>query len=138
VIGRKRSPVVLLVDSDLAFIWWLGELFSAAGCQPVPALDCEQALDISKRMKLDVAILLVNPAMDGVARMIELLNCRQANMRVAYVIETGAEAPAGQAWTVLERPTGWSPVSHWDWTRKIRRLLKQLEAAPAAAVATTG
>jgi hypothetical protein len=39
-------PVVLILDTDLGFVVWLGEIFSEVGCEVVPALNSDQALSI--------------------------------------------------------------------------------------------
>ena len=47
------GPTVLIVDKDLGFLWWLGEIFSEAGYDVAPALDCKQAFSLTTELNLN-------------------------------------------------------------------------------------
>ncbi len=65
MIVHSGALTVLIVDDDLAFLWWLGEVFAEAGYQAAPALDCRQALVLLKQLDLDLDLLVVNPKLAG-------------------------------------------------------------------------
>ena len=46
MIEPPRGPTILIVDEDVGFVWWLGELFSEFGYRSIPALSCRQALSL--------------------------------------------------------------------------------------------
>ena len=79
----RRTPVVLIVDRDLGFVWWLGEILNSAGCHAVPALNCREALTLANEMKLDVDVLFVNPKLWGVSALTRSLS--RANRSVKIV-----------------------------------------------------
>ena len=82
------TPSVLIVDEDLGFIWWLGEILAKAGCRVVPAMTCQEATSAAKSMKLKIDLIFVNPALDGTSAMLE--SFRRTHMPVRVI-----EVPAG-------------------------------------------
>ena len=80
----RRTPVVLIVDRDLGFVWWLGEILNNAECDAVPALNCREAMTIANDLKLDVDVLFVNPKLVGVPALTRSLS--RAN-RPAKIID---------------------------------------------------
>jgi hypothetical protein len=122
------ARTALIVDEDFAFVWWLGELLLEAGYHSVPALSCDQALSFVRMMKLDLELLIVNPELFAASRMIKVLGAKHPGLKVAHIRGGSLEAP-GEAQTAptLERPSGWKPFTRVQWTKVVRRLLRQLE-----------
>ncbi len=122
---------VLIVDDDVAFVWWLGETFTEADYQPVPALNSTEARSLIDSLDAKVNVLVVNPALPAVAALVESLESADRDLKVV-LIQDGrtSKAPRFRYDATLARPRGWEPVSREDWLRKLRTLLKQLEAAP--------
>ena len=71
VTKPSRIPVVLIVDEDLGFVWWLGQIFSQAGCQVVPTLNAGQMVSLTQDLNLKVDLIVVNPELSGVPEMIQ-------------------------------------------------------------------
>jgi hypothetical protein len=69
----EHISIALVVDDDLGFVWWFGEIFFRAGYQVVPALSCREAISRVKELDLRVDLVLVNPKLRGVSRMLRLL-----------------------------------------------------------------
>ena len=59
------GAAVLIVDKDLGFALWLGEIFIEAGCHAAPALDCKQAISITTELNLKIDLVVVNPRLRG-------------------------------------------------------------------------
>ena len=122
-------PAVLIVDEDLGFLGWLGDLFNEAGYRALPALNCRQALSLIKRFKLDVDVLAVNEGLPGVSGMIGMLKRAHRPLKIVAIRNPAAdgleEIPAH---ATLERPSGWEPISRSDWLKKVLSVLKQAEA----------
>ena len=93
VSGRKRvkyfkltqSPTVLIVDPDLGFVWWLGEILGNAGCAVVPALNCEHAISLMKELSLSLDVIFVDPTLTAVPSIIETLRAGQDRIKVVDV-----------------------------------------------------
>lgn len=122
-------PAVLIVDEDLGFLGWLGELFSEAGYRALPALNCREALSLIKRFKLDVDVVAVNEELPGVTGMIGVLKRAHRPLKIVAIRNQAEERPAGiPAHATIERPSGWEPISRSVWLKKILSVLKQAEA----------
>ncbi len=67
-------PAALIVDDDVAFILWLGEMFTANGYQAYPALNCRHALALARKLALEIDVLVLNPKLRGAARTMEVLS----------------------------------------------------------------
>jgi hypothetical protein len=137
VTAPAGSALALIVDHDLGFVMWLGEIFTELGCEAVPALHCRQALALTKRFNLPVAILVVNPELRGAERMIKELVAAHSAVRLVLIRNAAAAAPpsgaAGsglqavpsviQARFTLDRPSPGETISRPEWVAKVRRLL---------------
>jgi hypothetical protein len=133
------------VDHDLGFLMWLGDVFSELGCQALPALQCRQALALTKRLGLSITTLVLNPELAGAARMVAALVGVNPGLRVVLICDAAAHPhpynghggaigqfaakPAGiPASFTLQRPSPWEPVSRREWEAKVRKILFQCSA----------
>lgn len=124
------SPTALIVDDDVAFILWLGEMFTESGYQAFPALQFRQALTLAKSLTAPVNVLVVNPKMHGAPRAIEVLKSTQPDLRVVLIRDPADDSPiqpVGDA--TLERPSAGESISKEQWMMKIRKLLMRFSAA---------
>ena len=122
-------PSVLIVDEDLGFLGWLGDLFSEAGYRALPALNCRQALSLIKRFKLDVDVVAVNDELPGVTGMIGMLKRAHRPLKIVAIRNHAGERPGAiPVHATIERPSGWEPISRSVWLQKILSVLKQAEA----------
>jgi hypothetical protein len=126
------AHTLLIVDNDVGFLWWLGEIFTEAGYRAVPALNCSQALAAVKKFQLQIDLLVVNPALTGVARLATSLERLNRDIKIVVIREgpIGLKYPGFRYDATLTRPSGWEPISRTDWLRKLRTLLRQLETTP--------
>lgn len=136
VTPGSRSCLALIVDHDLGFLMWLGDVFSELGCQAVPALNCRQGLALTKRLELSITTLVLNPELPGAARTVKALVAANPGLRVVLICDAAAHPhpnngngranPTGIAATLrLERPSPGEQVSRQEWVSKVRRLLPQ-------------
>ncbi len=140
--ASSSSDFALIIDSDLGFLMWLGELLRELGCQAVPALHCRQALALAKRFELPITILLLDPELPGAERMVQQLAAANPGVRVALIRDSAAHAGQGiakrriqsnpdgvnpnsiPARYTLERPSPWEAISRPEWLEKIRHVLR--------------
>jgi hypothetical protein len=130
VTGRSCSALALIIDHDLGFVMWLGELFAELGCQAVPALNCRQALALAKRLNLSITILAVNLELRGARRMVQLLVAANPGVRIVLIRDSAdpwnairPNASGIQARFTLERPSPGETISRPEWVAKIRKIL---------------
>jgi hypothetical protein len=134
VTDSSRSPLALIVDHDLGFLMWLGDVFSELGCQALPALQCRQALALTKRLDLSITTLVLNPELPGAARLVEALVRVNPGLRVVQICNAASDPhpnngrgrtnPVGvPASFTLQRPSPGEPVSRSEWVVKVRKML---------------
>jgi DNA-binding NarL/FixJ family response regulator len=118
-------PIVFILDRDLGFVFWLGEIFSEAGCQTVPTMNSEQALSIIRELKLQVDIVVADLGLAGVSAMIQAMSDGRSLKIVAI---RGDDDPgyAIQAHATLERPSASSQISREEWLARVRELLREI------------
>ena len=68
-VTRERSSrvgrTILIVDNDLGFLYWLGCTLSGAGYLPLPALNCEEAIHLVRRLDVRIDLLVIDSGMPG-------------------------------------------------------------------------
>jgi hypothetical protein len=128
-VTRPPEPTVWIVDDDLGFVCWLGDIFTEAGFRALPALNCLEGVALVKRMGIEPDLILLNPHLPGVARM---LQGRMRAKRHAKIVTIGAPpkalAASFRVHATLERPFGSEPPSRSEWLEKVRKLLRELQA----------
>jgi hypothetical protein len=135
VTGHSCSALALIVDHDLGFVMWLGEIFTELGWQAVPALHCRQALALIQRIDLPIAILVISPELRGAERMIKALVAANPALRLVLIrnaaaphsgaLGSGPQANSSgiQARFTLERPSPGEAISRPAWAARIRKVL---------------
>ena len=121
------GTTVLVVDKDIAFAWWLGEVFGQAGCYVAPALNCRQGLQMVKRLQLKVDVVAANPGLPGFSKMMRSLSVRRPVKIIAIVNEGDEAAAVGQAEATLKRPSGASLISGPEWVERVQHILRELD-----------
>jgi DNA-binding NtrC family response regulator len=130
-VTEPTAPTtVWIVDDDLGFVWWLGEIFTEVGCRSLPALSCEQAVSLMKKLNVGIDLLVLNPQLPGVTRMLQILNGARANFKIVAIGKASpAVATLIHPQASLERPSGSDSISRPEWLQKIRKLLKEMATA---------
>jgi DNA-binding NtrC family response regulator len=130
VTPSPAATTVWIVDNDLGFVWWLGEVFTEAGCRTLPALSCEQALALIKSLNVGIDLLVVNTQLPGVNKMLQSLSRAHPNLKIVAIGKASAVLPAAfRPQAHLERPSASDLISRPDWLKKVRRLLKEVAVA---------
>lgn len=120
-------PTALIVDEDVGFIWWLGEILNEVGYQAVPALSAKQAVALFAETKFVADLVVVSPGLPGVSALLETLS-RSRTPAVVLIENRNADSiPGIRPIASLVRPSGWEPVSRVEWLRTMRRVVQQLD-----------
>jgi DNA-binding NtrC family response regulator len=124
VNASTGSPTALIVDDDLGFLLWLGEMLTESGYQAVPALQCREALTLVKKLALRIDVLVLNPELRGAARAMNVLEGQHPRLRVVLIRDPSTPAPVlDPNHATLERPSAWEPISRPQWITKMRKVL---------------
>jgi hypothetical protein len=125
------GATVLIVDNDLGFVFWIGEIFTAVGCHAVPTLDCTEAISITRELNLKIDLVVVNPQLPGVTAMMRTL--QGPNLKTIAIRDRRVQAirtfPAD---AILERPSGREPISREEWVDRVREILCDFHLMGAA------
>jgi len=132
VTPSPAATTVWIVDNDLGFVWWLGEVFTEAGCRTLPALSCEQALALMKSLDVGIDLLVVNPQLPGIIKMLQILSRAQPNLKIVAIGNASAVLHAAlRPQAGLERPSASDSISRSEWIKKVRKLLREVASAAA-------
>ena len=119
-------PTILIVDHDLGFVWWLGQILTEVGCQAVPVLRCRDAASLVEELNLGVDLVIANPALPGASAMIRALGRGRPSLKFVLLRNFGAEMISGiRADAILERPSRVEALSRGEWRRRLRSVLEQ-------------
>jgi hypothetical protein len=126
VSRSQGTPTILIVENDLGFVWWLGQILTEVGCQAEPALRCGDAALLVEELNLGVDIVIANPGLPGASAMIRALVRSRPSLKVVLLRNPGAEIISGiRADVILERPSGVEALSRSEWRRRLRSVLEQ-------------
>jgi DNA-binding NtrC family response regulator len=118
------APTALIVDDDVGFLLWLGEMLTETGYQTIPALQCRQALTLVKKLALRIDVLVVNPELRGAARAMKVLASEHPRLRVVLIRDPSSPGTVMDSnHATFERPSAWEPISRPQWITKIRKVL---------------
>jgi len=93
------------------------------GFQPVPALNCRQALRLARELNLELAAIVVNPELRGSRPMLAKLVEAAPHVRVILIRDSVDYALPAHG--VLQRPSSSKPPFRPHWLSKIRTILTQ-------------
>lgn len=123
---------VWIVDNDLGFVWWLGEIFSELGCRALPALSCQQAISLMQALKVGIDLLVLNPRLPGAMGMLQIFSSTYPNFKTVLIGKASpALTTAIHPRAHLERPSSSDAISRHEWFKKVRKLLTEMAAATA-------
>lgn len=120
---------ILLVDSDLGFTFWLGQLLDQAGYEAFPAKSVADAIQLLDQLKFQIDLLVLNPALEGAASFASVLRQSQPHIKIVAVHDpelTGhwPEMDASHAKTQHS-----DEVTRGEWLNFIRMFCRPVLAA---------
>lgn len=131
-VQAPTTLTVLIIDDDLGFVCWLGDIFAEAGCRALPALSCGEAVVLTKRLGVEPDLIILNPRLDGAANMLQNYIQTKRNFTIVTIGPPSNTLGASiQLHAILERPSPNEPIVRAEWLDMLRKLLRQAEAARA-------
>jgi hypothetical protein len=122
-------PTVLIVDSDLGLVMWLGQIFTDAGCHAIPALNCTQAVSLMRTVNVPLDLVAVNTGLTEIASMLRTLRHAHRNLKVIAIGDIDAvTAGTIRPQAMLPKPRGWEPLSREDWVGLVKKILREIRA----------
>jgi DNA-binding response OmpR family regulator len=112
---------ILIVENDLGFIFWLGGALVAADYQPWPACSVSDATELIEKAALPIDLLIVDPSLPGVSKLIAMLRDSQAKLKVIALGAEGKTKLTGiNAWLRKPGPTQEPAKQEQGWLRAVK------------------
>ena len=120
------TRAVLIADTDLGFVWWLGQALHNAGYLALPAKSIEDATALLTQLNLEIDLLIVSYSFEGASAFADNVRRVQGHLRVIAVIDAGDEAgsPFPGADTTEVKPLNADHRSVLQWLQTIDRVLE--------------
>jgi DNA-binding NtrC family response regulator len=104
---------ILIIDTDVGFVFWLGRTLDDGGYQTIPAKDVPSAIAMIDQFKLEVDLLIVNANLQGSTAFIEQL--RRSNVKVIALIADEDSPLPMQVDASRKRPSNIDEKTRLDW-----------------------
>jgi DNA-binding response OmpR family regulator len=116
---------VLIIDSDLGFVFWLGKLLGDAGYQALPAKGVSEARALLGELNTEIDLLIVNPSLPGAPDFVSALRRSYPNSKVLTALgEKDQSADRVQISDVTARkPLVQDPGASTLWLRMVGHVL---------------
>jgi DNA-binding response OmpR family regulator len=119
-----EMKTVLVVDHDLGFVFWLGQLLDRVGNEALPAKSVPDAFSLLSTFKPSVDVLVVNPSLPSAADLVATLRYSQEHLSVIGLLES-PEVPSDRLWgfdSVRQRPIMVDEVTQFEWLQLIESI----------------
>jgi DNA-binding response OmpR family regulator len=117
------ATTVLIVDEDLAFVFWLGRLLNKAGYQVWPARNGHDAAALLKELDTGVDLLVINSNSCGAAALIEDQRRRTNFKIIALQAQDEGMSALSSTDVTLVKPRRFDELSEFEWMGVIERVL---------------
>jgi len=122
---RKGKTTVLIIDSDLAFAFWLGQALDLAGHNALPVRSTRAAYELIRDHRLSVDMVVINPMMPNALSCLADLRFRFPGLTVAVAIpEAGGELFAVPECEVAsKKPLRLTREASLQWVALVQNLM---------------
>jgi DNA-binding response OmpR family regulator len=115
---------VLIVDADLGFVFWLGQVLHVAGYAAFPARSVPEARSLIDECKLAVDVLVLDPSLPGAFDFVMVLRHNRENIKVVAVSEgSSIKGSRVDADATCDKPADTSEQTQLEWTKVLQLML---------------
>lgn len=126
------SKTVLIVDRDLGFVFWLGQILDQAGYRALPARDSVDAVALQNELHLEIDLLILNPSLDGILEFAETVCLSQEHVKIMAIIGEQEEPIAAMMADASRRkPSFRDKPSKLEWLAAIDQVFAAEKVRPA-------
>lgn len=119
-----RYHNAVIVEEDVGFLLWLGQLLADAGYRTIPASNCRQAMTHIRELGIPIHLAVLDLKLRGATSLLRTLEAANRSLRIIVIGDpNGGVSPGVPASAVLERPRTWANISRGDWLRRINQAL---------------
>jgi hypothetical protein len=122
-VGLKKLTVktVLLVDSDLGFVFWLGHALDSAGYEALPAKSVSDAIALLVQYRLSIDLLILNPSLAGAPGFAEDVRTSQRHAKIIVLAESTGAMQGGEV--SHPKPDRIDEIAKLEWLDLIHNVL---------------
>lgn len=131
------STAILLIDTDLGFLFWLGSALDQGGYQAFPARSVPDAIQLLAELHLTVGAVILNCDLPGAEQLIVRMRHSRKNLKILALGEPGHPIPAGLD-GLVPRPAQVTDESRAILLQRIRDFLSPRPSASGRQSATGG
>jgi hypothetical protein len=113
---------VLITDSNLHFVFWLGQTLDAAGYESFPARSISEATAILAEIPSPIEVLVINPALPGAQEFVNGLLRGQEFLKVICLEASGRERTHLPADTWGTKSDVVDELGKGEWLQAMERL----------------
>jgi hypothetical protein len=137
--AREIMPTtaVLIVDTDLGFVFWLGQALDNAGYQALPAKSIGDATALLGELNLEIDLLIVSPFLEGARAFADTLRRSQGHLKLIALIDEWEERSFAfpEADASEYRPLNNDEVSRIQWLQTIEGVFEPPPGSTKSATA---
>jgi hypothetical protein len=123
-LKRKVKTTVLLIDSDLGFVFWLGRALDKAGYEAFPAKSIPGALKLIAELDLSVGLVIVNYSLPGSAEFFVHIRHKQRLAKIVGLVDDAdVPIPPEVDWQCC-KPAAIDETSKMELIRQIHGVLE--------------
>ena len=127
------TVAVLLIDSDLAFIFWLGQALDAAGYSAVPAKNIRAASEVVEEFKLTTELLIIDPSTPGAVSLVLSLREKEPGLKTIAAISPGSQESYAAVFDVVKvKAEHLSAHERFSWIALVQSMVQPNRASGAS------
>jgi CheY-like chemotaxis protein len=124
---RLSNANVLVIDDDLGFLMYFGRLLSDAGYQPWPAHDLQEAIELVRKLKIKVDLVIARQG-QITAPGLGSMTAGEGRPKLIYTEAPSAAQPdvkLDSVEAILHMPSPDEDPADEMWLETIRRVLEK-------------
>lgn len=124
---------VFIIDPDLGFVYWLGQALHQNGFEALLARNVSDVASLLSQLHVEIDVLIVNTALDGIAPLIEHLRVSQKEVKVIAVSADPEPTPFPGANATMAKPATLDELTKLDWVAFVRHVIEDAPEQSAEA-----
>jgi hypothetical protein len=118
---------VIVVDSDLGFVFWLGHALDQAGHYALPAASAAGASRVLSELGLTADLVVINAALPNASSFVADLRLAQPALKVVAIVDDPEATPPAflQANLVERKPVSMDDATRRDWVDTVGLILSR-------------
>jgi DNA-binding NtrC family response regulator len=123
----SKTKNILIVDPDLGFVFWLGQLLDSSGSyQVLPAKSVTDAKVLIARLSVEVDLLVIGQTLEDSEHLVDNLRQSRNELPVIYLFGESEELPTCTgANAYFRKLSRFDSVSEAIWLEMVRDIFKR-------------